>query len=306
LALRDQVIRVSIAALLAVNIYLAAVEPCTSAEGAVYERFASHTLLDLWKSPLDPRLGVVYGVLARLCTRLLGVSELTIRIPAILGGLLFWIGVAAFSRRLQGWASVVLFLAAAANPWTFRAFSTATGAALALGLLATAARLVEKNRNAAGLLIGLAIGSDAMVALPALIAGAAFASALGTSVWKCIDELLLPGLIAGLFLLLPVLLIREKPTRPGTDDRGTRQLVQLLKGQQPRESGSVRVAVSESLRPGLFFYRRRYHLDWIQILPEQEVAEFYLLNPSSDSILKSHGLRVLRSTPGASLAAQEK
>jgi len=64
-----------------------------------------------------------------------------------------------------------------------------------------AVRLVEKNRNAAGLLIGLAIGSDALVAIPALVAGAFAAAILKTNVWKCVDELLLPGLLAGLLLV---------------------------------------------------------------------------------------------------------
>jgi len=135
LALRDQVIRVSILALLAVNLYFATLDPCTSAEAVVYERFASHNLLDLWKSPLDPRLGLIYGALARVATRLGGVSELTIRIPAVVGGLLFWIGVAEFCRRLRGWTAVLVFLTVVANPWTFRAFSTATGAAVAVDVL---------------------------------------------------------------------------------------------------------------------------------------------------------------------------
>jgi hypothetical protein len=299
LALRDQVIRASIAALVATNLYLAAVEPCTSAEAIVYERFASHNLLDLWKSPLDPRLGLVYGALARVATRVGGVSELTIRFPAILGGLLFWMGVAEFCRRLRGWAPVLVFLAVAANPWTFRAFSTATGAALAVGFLVMAARLIEKNRNAAGLLIGLAFGSDALVTIPALVAGAFTVAILRTGIWKCIDELLLPGLLAGVFLLLPVLLIREKPVYASTNDLGTRSLVQLL-SKQPRGSGSVRVGVSPSLKPGLFFYRRRLHLDWIQILPEKIEAEFYLVDPDS----AKQGLRLLESAPGAVLASK--
>jgi hypothetical protein len=281
----------------AVNLYFAAVEPCTSAEALVYERFASHNLLDLWKSPLDPRLGLVYGALARVATRLGGVSELTIRFPAILGGLLFWMGVAEFCRRLRGWAAVLVFLAVAANPWTFRAFSTASGAALAVGFLVMAVCLVEKNRNAAGLVIGLAFGSDAVVAMPALAAAALAAAILKTNVWKCIDEFLLPGLLTGLFLLLPVLLVREKPLYASADDLGTKGLVQLLT-RQPRGSGNIRVAVNPSLEPGLFFYRRRLHLDWIQIVPAHGAAEFHLLAPSDAEFR----MRVLERTPGATLA----
>ncbi len=263
----------------------------------MYERFASHQLLDLWKSPLDPRLGLVYGALARIATRLGGVSELTIRIPAIVGGLLFWTGLSKFCRRLRGWTAVLAFIALAANPWTIRAFSSATGAALAVGLLATAAGLAEKNRNAAGLLIGLAIGSDAFVALPALLAGALAAAILKVGFWKCVDELLLPGLISGLFLLLPVLLIRERPVAASTNDVGTRSVVQLL-AKQPRGSGGVRVAVSPSLEPGLFFYRRRFHLDWIQIVSVEKEADFHLLDP----LTAKPGQRMLERSPGVVLA----
>jgi hypothetical protein len=300
-ALRDQIIRIAIAVLLAVNGYFAAVEPCTSAEGAVYERFASHTILDMWKSPLDPRLGLTYGLLARIVTRMGGVSELTIRVPAILGGLLFWIALSEFCRKLKGWPAVLIFLVVAANPWTWRAFSTATGAALAVGLLAAAARLAPKNRNAASLLMGLAIGSDAVLAIPAMAAGGIAAAILGTNAWTWVDELILPGLVGGLFLLLPALLIREKPAAAATDDHGTRQLIKLLM-RQPHESGKVRVGASSLTEPGLFFYRRRYHLDWIQIVSFEEEGAFFLLSSSEQALMAKRGLRTLESAPGSILA----
>jgi hypothetical protein len=293
LALRDQVIRVSIAALLAVNVYFAAVEPCTSAEAVVYERYASHDLLDLWKSPLDPRLGLVYGVLARIATRLGGVSELTIRIPAILGGLLFWFGLWALCRRFRGWMAVGAFLVLAANPWTFRAFSTVNGAALAIGLLAMAAR----NLNIAGLLIGLAIGSDAAVAVPAMAIGVIAAAIVKINVWRLVDEVLLPALLAGSFLLLPALLIRQRPLAASAGDFGTRELMRTRLSQH---HGTLRVSASPSVEPGLFFYRRRYHLDWIQIVPAGEDAEFFLLSAPDPM----HGLRVLETIHGSILASQ--
>jgi hypothetical protein len=289
--------------LLAVNVYFAATKPCTSAEGAVYERFASHTLLELWKSPLDPRLGLVYGVLARIATRMGGVSELTIRIPAILGGLLFWIGLSTYCRRWRGWAAVLAFLGVAANPWTFHAFSTATGAALAVGLLMTAMRFVERNGNAASLLMGLAMGSDALVALPVMAASVVAAPILKIKVWKWVDELLLPGLVAGLMLLLPALLIRGRPVDAATSDRGMRELVrQLIK--QPRGAGNVRVAVSPRLEPGLFFYRRRYHLDWLLITPVDQDVDFYIAENSSQPFIAKRGLRVSKTAPGVILAVR--
>jgi hypothetical protein len=263
--------------LLAVNVYYAAIEPCTSAEAVVYQRYASHDLLDLWKSPLDLRLGLVYGVLARFATRLGGVSELTIRVPAILGGVFFWTALSVLCRKLRGWSAVLLFLAIAANPWTFRAFSTASGMGLAVGLLAAAVLVAGNNAGKASVLMGLAVGADALVAIPAIALGAIAAAYIKTNIWKWVDDFLLPGLLTSSFLLLPALLVRERPVNPATDDKGTRGFVQSIR-KQHHSSESVRVAVSPALEPGLYFYRRRYHLDWLQIVPSDKEANYYLLS----------------------------
>jgi hypothetical protein len=267
---------VAIVTLLAVNVYYAAIEPCTSAEAVVYQRYASRDLLDLWKSPMDVRFGLVYGVLARFATRLGGVSELTIRIPALLGGLLFWIALSVFCRKLRGWSAVLVFFAITGNPWTFRAFSTASGMGLAVGLLATAVLLARSSVGKASVLMGLAVGADALVAIPAIALGTIATTYMKTNIWKCVDEFLLPGLLTGLFLLLPALLVRERPAYAATDDLGTRDLVLSL-SKEHHSSGPVRVAASAALEPGLFFYRRRYHLDWIQILPNGSDADYHLL-----------------------------
>jgi len=162
---------------------------------------------------------------------------------------------------------------------------------------------VERNRNAASLLMGLAIGSDALVAFPVMAASAAAAPILKVKVWKWVDELLLPGLVAGLMLLLPALLIRDRPVDAATSDRGMRELVrQLIK--QPRGAGNVRVAVSPRLEPGLFFYRRRYHLDWLLITPLDQEADFFILENLSRPTIEKRGLRVSETAPGAILAAR--
>ncbi len=280
------------------NIYFAATQPATSAEGAVYERFASHDLLDMWKSPLDPRLGLVYGVLARFSTRTAGVSELTIRIPAILGGLLFWFGLASFCRKLDGWPALFAFLLIAANPWTYRAFSSANGAALAAGLILTALRIVRRRPENASLLMGLAIGSDAVVAGAGMAAFAIGVAILRRDAWKWIDECLLPGLVLGLFVLLPALLVRDRPIAVSHDDLGMRQLVRNIQ----HSDAAVPVAPSPQLEPGLFFYRRRYHLDWIHIVRPGEPAAYFLLPESERSTAEKRGLRVLQTAPGILLA----
>jgi hypothetical protein len=294
------VIALAIAALLAVNVCFAAINPCTSAEGAVYERYASHTITGMWQSPFDPRLGLVYGVLARIATRIGGVSELTIRVPTLLGGLMFWNALSYFLRKwLRGWFSVLAFVVIAANPWTFRAFSSASGAPLAIGLLATAASVATKDLTSASFLIGLAIGSDAVLSFPALVFSILAALLLKTGFWKSIDELLLPGLIAGLFLLL--LPHQERPPMPSSNDTGTRELFRTLL-RQPRAHEPVIVGVSPSIEPGAFFYRRRYHLDWIHLTGMAQRNDFNIFVPSEQAVITKWRFHVIQQTPAAALA----
>lgn len=290
--------------LLTVNVYFAAVEPCTSAEGAVYTRYASHNVLEIWKAPFDPHLGLIYGVLAHVATRVAGVSELTIRTPALFGGILFWIALARLAREwLGGWKAVVAFAAIAANPWTFRAFSTARGSALALGFLAMAAWTARKNARRASLLVGLAVGSDAVTALPAIVAGAVAMLFLRTAVWKLIDEVVLPGFLTGLFFLLPALLVRESPFPAATGDHDTRELIHVLM-RQPHGAGPILIGASRSIEPGVSFYRRRYHLNWMKVDGVDAKNEFYFLSPEDQAIAARMGLNVIQRGSGSLLAAK--
>jgi hypothetical protein len=178
-----------------------------------------------------------------------------------------------------GWLAVAIFVLIAANPWTFRAFSTATGSALAIGLLASAARLAGRKLTSASLLIGLAIGSDARLSLPVLATASLAGFFLKIGFWKCMDEFVLPGFITGLFFLIPALTTRERPVAPSSDDRGTRELIRTLM-RQPRDKPVVFVGASPSLEAGVFFYRRRYHLDWIHIRGIHEDNDFNIFVPA--------------------------
>jgi hypothetical protein len=307
LPLRDSIARLVIALLLAVNIYFAATEPCTSAEAVVYQRYASHPILDYWNQPFDPHLGLVYGILARIATRVGGVSELTIRIPAIVGGLLFWLVLANF---LPGWAGLLVFVAIAANPWTYRAFSSVSGGALAAGLLAAAAHKSRKNLTATGVLIALAVGADGLVALPAIALVVAIALVLRIEFWRWMDKLVIPSVVLVLFLC-PVLLTRERAFPADSQDTGMRQLIHTLM-HQPHKDSPLVVGVSHALQPGLFFYRRRYHLDWMVIRasglnppPGADINDaFELLTPDDFAATAGGYLHLIEKAPGAVLARQ--
>jgi hypothetical protein len=47
--------------------------------------------------------------------------------------------------------------------------------------------------------------------------------------------------------------------------------------KEPRKSAQVGVGVSQPLEPGVFFYRRRYHLDWIHIQPLSAKNDFQIV-----------------------------
>jgi hypothetical protein len=47
--------------------------------------------------------------------------------------------------------------------------------------------------------------------------------------------------------------------------------------KEPRSNAHVSVSVSPSLEPGVFFYRRRYHLTWLRIQPPDANSSFSIL-----------------------------
>src|SRR6202011_197158 len=114
-----QIVTASMAALilglLGVNLYRAASTPVTSAEAVVYSRYVAKSPYSSWTAKLDMRIGAVYPLLARTVKQVIGVSELSLRLPAVFGALLFWVMAAKLARRWfgHGWialaAIVVVF-----------------------------------------------------------------------------------------------------------------------------------------------------------------------------------------------------
>lgn len=64
------------------------------------------------------------------------------------------------------------------------------------------------------------------------------------------------------------------------------------------------VGASSSIRPGLFFYRRRYHLDWIRIEPLSPANSFDVLATSDLDLARKLGLSVIQNTDGSILATR--
>jgi hypothetical protein len=291
-----------IVALAAVNLYFAATAPCPSAEAVVYSRYLAEPFLQTWNAPFDPHIGGVYPLLGRLIKQLVGVSELSLRLPAVLGGLLFWIALLTLARRWlgTGWQSLAAVAVLAANPWMYRAFSAANGRSLAWGLMVMALCLVSTNLRAASLFIAIAAASDPIFLLPAAALMAALLVFFKVGAWRLIDEFFLPGILLAAFLTAPALLSKSTTGEVSTRDLGTRDLVKLI----PVQPAGVRVGSSGDVEPAAAFYRRRYHLNWLLgTLGGQGKSgyDYYLLSPANQAIAPKLGLQLVAEREGVGL-----
>ena len=219
-------VAVRIAATLAVVLFLAAVyraatQAMTVDEAATYVDFASLPFWMMWKV-YNPNHHVLHTILCYFSTRILPLSEFSLRLPALLGAALYLAAAFRVCRRLFARASV--FLAAFAlltlNPFLLDQLSVARGYGLAAGLwlwsLYWALSIVGREAPRAsrwelsriGLALGLAAAAhlsfafvsvaEAVVLLACLF-GAGFRRLCSGAVW-----LLGPAAAAVALLVLPV------------------------------------------------------------------------------------------------------
>jgi hypothetical protein len=125
-----------LAALFATNVYRAATQSITHDEGVMFGWFLSGG----WGRVLDFEHGnhhVLSDLLCKLSIEIFGLSALAIRIPAVLGGLLYFFAVFALSALLFGEGLLFLLSVAALslNPFVLDYLSCARGYGPALGFL---------------------------------------------------------------------------------------------------------------------------------------------------------------------------
>lgn len=130
--------RIAILLLLAVfsvNVYRAWTQSVTTDEAFAYNLF----LKGAWSNligPYDASNHVLYSILAKTCITLFGLTEFTLRIPSLLGGLLYLVAVFRLSRRLlgEGWLLLLSVALLSLNPHLMDFMSAARGYGLALAL----------------------------------------------------------------------------------------------------------------------------------------------------------------------------
>lgn len=182
-------------ALFVTNVYRAATQSITHDEATMFEWFLSGS----WSQVLNFEHGnhhVLTDLLSKLMISVFGTSEIALRMPALLGSLLYFYAVSRISAFLFG--ETILFLLSVAflslNPFVLDYLSCARGYGLALGLFLyalyqTIRYLVESQEghdphrparilNKAGIALGLSIGSNPVMLFPGAALLASFLAML--------------------------------------------------------------------------------------------------------------------------------
>lgn len=211
------------------NLYRAATQSITTDEAFTYNRSVSTPIPALWKD-FDANDHVLHTLLCKVSTQLFGVSEFTLRIPALLGGLLYFVVSWMLSRLLfrDGPYFLLSVSALVLNPLMLDYCSIARGYGLATALFLLAlyqllrfqSAVTELWRlNVAGIALALGVTANLTVAVPgvmliAVVATHYLGECLKARDWDrlrartnhLVDRMIVPGIvIAVTILLLPLL-----------------------------------------------------------------------------------------------------
>ena len=206
-----------LAAVACVNVYRAATQSITADEAFTYNHFAGG---DEPVHVYDANNHLLFTWLARGSVRLLGLSEFSLRLPAVLAGWLYLAGTFAICRRwfAPTWLFLLAVAAQVLNPFVLDFLSAARGYAPALALLAWAAYLTGRDLEGpvadlrrwrlASICLALAVAANLNYAVP----GAALASTFCLlTIWRRPPALrraaelgrqfVVPGLVLAVLLL---------------------------------------------------------------------------------------------------------
>lgn len=176
--------RLLILCLTALNVYRAATLAITTDEAFTYLRSVIVPVPRLWED-FDANDHVLHTLLCKLSTRWLGSSEFTLRLPALVGGVLYYLAVLRICRGLFGetWFLPAMISLLTLNPLVLDYCSIARGYGLALALLLWAyiylwRALTEPAQHwplsLGGVCLALAVAANLSVAFPAAVLLGAF------------------------------------------------------------------------------------------------------------------------------------
>ncbi len=198
---------VLLAGLFAVNVYRAATQALTIDEAFTYQLYLAKNLRAIL-TEYDANNHVLYTLLAKLSVGLFGKSELAIRLPSVLGGLVYFYAVFRvcwffFAGR---WLFLVGVGALTLNPFLLDFLSAGRGYGLGIALWMLGLWFVLEGRlERAGVAFGLAVAANLTLVFPC----AAVILVYGRT-WEVVDRLILPA-IAASFIVLVIPLSNMKP-----------------------------------------------------------------------------------------------
>jgi 4-amino-4-deoxy-L-arabinose transferase-like glycosyltransferase len=203
-----------LAVVLSVNVYRASTQSITSDEAFAQSLFLTGSWTHLFDS-FDACHHVLHTILCKLSVSLFGLSEFTLRIPSLLGGLLYLVTVFRLSRRVFGEGRLFLLSAAllTLNPLMLDYMSAARGYGLALGLFLWAMyqmllyagedadrRLIFKT----GLGLGLAVAANLTLLVPGTALAVIFLAVLVSDrrTSEAIDSFVVPGIVTSFVIVV--------------------------------------------------------------------------------------------------------
>ena len=120
--------------------YRAYIQAFTIDEAFTYINYVQHGWQGIFHGPFDANNHILYSILEKFCKQWFGMSELSLRVPALLGAALFlWSTAELCTMLVPGlWFSILSFAVVVGSPLTLDFLSAARGYGLALALLAFA------------------------------------------------------------------------------------------------------------------------------------------------------------------------
>lgn len=186
-----------VACVFAVNVFRAAHQSVTADEAYTYDLFIASPF-DTFFTYYSANNHVLHTLLSRFSVHTLGLSELTLRLPSLLGALLYLIFVYKLCRHAftASWTFLLAVAALTLNPFIMDYLSVARGYGMALGLfmgaLYFAIRFLDDpwhaaNRHrvsATAIMLGLSITANLTFVFPAVaLAGALSLLLLADKKW---------------------------------------------------------------------------------------------------------------------------